>query len=62
MKDEIIEEMKKEQASAEAMTAHTIRIPREISREIEEFCGQSGIRIATVWRRCVLIGWERIND
>jgi hypothetical protein len=61
MNNETLKELKREEASTEAMKAHTIRIPSEISKEIETFCGQTGIRIATVWRKCVELGWERVN-
>jgi hypothetical protein len=61
MKSEIIKEMIREQSSQEAMAAHTIRIPHEISDEIREFCGQTGIQLATVWRKCLVIGWSEIN-
>ncbi|GAG77425.1 unnamed protein product [marine sediment metagenome] len=62
MKDDILRELYKEQSSSEAMTAHTIRLPKEISDEIRDFSGKTGIKVATIWRKCVILGWEAINE
>ena len=61
MKDDILKELIREQASRAAMVPHTVRLPIEISEEIKDFCDKTGIRVSTVWRRCLLIGWREIN-
>lgn len=61
MDEEILRQLRREQYEREAMAAHTIRIPRVLSDEVKDFCGQTGIRIATVWRKCLELGWREIN-
>jgi hypothetical protein len=61
MREDYLKQLRREQYVLESMAAHTIRIPRELSEEIRDFCGQTGIRVATVWRKCLIIGWREIN-